>query len=107
MAICNRIRAFDGAALDFKKGYPFLYYRSCHHKFSFWHLCICYWKLAILVISNKSSITEDEKRIIARVALTFPTKQMVFDAAHKEIIWGNRSPGELIPYSDAEKLTEI
>jgi len=57
--------------------------------------------------SEAEPLTEDEKRIIARVALTFPTKQMVFDAAHKEIIWGNRSPGELIPYSDAEKLTEI
>ena len=51
--------------------------------------------------------SDEEKSIIVRVAAAFPSKQMVYDAAHREKIWMKRSPGELIPYSAAEELTEI
>jgi len=52
-------------------------------------------------------LTKEETRIITRVAKTFPTKQQVIDAAHREIVWRGKGPGENIPYSDADKLTEI
>jgi len=52
-------------------------------------------------------LTTEEKKIIVRVALTFPTKQSVIDAAHREQVFLSRKTGEIIPYSDASKLTEI
>ena len=52
-------------------------------------------------------LTEAEIKIITRVAKTFPTKQKVIDAAHGEIVWRRKGPGENIPYSDADELTEI
>ncbi|NNK86382.1 MAG: helix-turn-helix domain-containing protein [Desulfobacterales bacterium] len=52
-------------------------------------------------------LTEEEIRIITRVAKTFPTKPQVIDAAHREIVWRRKGPGENIPYSDADELTEI
>jgi len=52
-------------------------------------------------------LTLEEKKIIVRVALTFPTKRSVYDAAHREEVWKNKSTGSIIPYSDASKLTEI
>jgi len=52
-------------------------------------------------------LTKEEMRIITRVAKTFPTKQQVIDAAHREIVWRRKGPGENIPYSDADELTEI
>lgn len=41
------------------------------------------------------------------IARTFPTERMVFDAAHREDVWKSKDPGETIPYSDADQLTEI
>ncbi len=52
-------------------------------------------------------LTDEEKRILIRVALSFPGKESVFKAAHREEVWKNKTIGSLIPYSDAEKLTEI
>jgi putative zinc finger/helix-turn-helix YgiT family protein len=52
-------------------------------------------------------LTADEKKIITRVAVTFPTEKIIFDAAHREEIWKKKSPGVLIPYSDSAKLAEI
>ena len=52
-------------------------------------------------------LTDDEKRILIRVALSFPSKDSVFKAAHREEVWKNKTTGSLIPYSDADKLTEI
>ena len=57
--------------------------------------------------SEAEPLTEDETRIITRVAKTFPTKQQVIDAAHREVVWQRKGPGENIPYSDADELTEI
>lgn len=52
-------------------------------------------------------LTDKEKKIIVQVALTFRTKQSVLDAAHRELVFKNKKTGELIPYADASKLTEI
>jgi len=52
-------------------------------------------------------LTAEEKRIITRVARTFPTKRLVYDAAHREEAWKSKGSGEAIPYSDADQLTEI
>ena len=49
----------------------------------------------------------EEKKIILRVALTFRSKQSVYDASHREEILKQKSHGSLIPYSDAAKLKEI
>jgi len=58
-------------------------------------------------IEDAEPLTDEEKKIIARVALTFPTKQSVIDAAHREEVFKNKRQGELIPYTDVLKLTEI
>ncbi|MGD9161054.1 MAG: type II toxin-antitoxin system MqsA family antitoxin [Desulfobacteraceae bacterium] len=52
-------------------------------------------------------LTYEERRIIIRVALSFPSKKSVFNAAHREKVWKNKTTGSIIPYSDADKLTEI
>lgn len=57
--------------------------------------------------SEATPLTSEEKKIIVRVALTFPTKQSIIDAAHRETVWKNRTFGSLIPYSHASRLTEI
>ena len=57
--------------------------------------------------SEAEPLTEAEKSIVARVAKAFPTKQQVIEAAHREIVWRRKGPGENIPYSDAGELTEI
>ncbi len=52
-------------------------------------------------------LTEEEKRILIRVAFTFSSKESVFKATHQEEVWKNKTTGSLILYSDADKLTEI
>lgn len=52
-------------------------------------------------------LTQEEKRILVRIAKKFPNKQKIFDAAHREEVWKKKSPGALMPYSDAFNLTEI
>ena len=58
-------------------------------------------------IENEKPLTNEEEKIIARVALTFPSKQSVIDAAHRERVFRNKATGQIIPYTDASKLTEI
>jgi len=52
-------------------------------------------------------LTDEEKRILVRIAKRFPIKRMIIDAAHREEVWKRKSAGSLIPYSDAFELTEI
>lgn len=52
-------------------------------------------------------LSDEEMRIIRKVAERFPTEESVFDAAHKEKVWQERNTGALIPYSCAGELTEI
>lgn len=52
-------------------------------------------------------LTTEEKRIVVRVARTFPQKRMAFDATHREAVWKKKKPGDLMLYSDAPNLKEI
>ena len=52
-------------------------------------------------------LSEEELRIIKKIVDTFPHKQMVYNAAHREKVWQDTPTGELILYSCASDLTEI
>ncbi len=58
-------------------------------------------------VTDAEPLSAEEKKIILRIALTFPTKQSIIDAAHREKIWENKHTGSTIPYSDSANLTEI
>lgn len=57
--------------------------------------------------STAEPLTPEEKKVIVRVAVTFPIKQSIINAAHREEVWKNKGTGSIIPYSDSSKLTEI
>jgi putative zinc finger/helix-turn-helix YgiT family protein len=52
-------------------------------------------------------LSDDELRILKKIARKFPKEQMVFEATHRERIWTEAETGALIPYSCANELTEI
>lgn len=70
-----------------------------------------YKDLVVFIIDADESQAEplipEEARIIQRVAMTFPLNRDVYHAAHKEIVWEEKSVGNLIPYTDANRLTQI
>jgi putative zinc finger/helix-turn-helix YgiT family protein len=51
------------------------------------------------------SLSEQELRILSRIAMAFPSDQAVYRAAHKEQAYKTKRNGELIPYSEAESIT--
>ena len=51
-------------------------------------------------------LTKEEKRIICKLLKTFPTKEEVFNATQREEVCTEKADGSLMPYSDAEKLTQ-
>jgi putative zinc finger/helix-turn-helix YgiT family protein len=53
------------------------------------------------------SLTEQEERILARIARTFPSEQSIYKAVHKERAYLSKKNGELIPYTAAESVTAI
>ncbi|MEN6317764.1 MAG: type II TA system antitoxin MqsA family protein [Syntrophaceae bacterium] len=57
--------------------------------------------------SIAEQLTDEEKRIIRKVALMFPQNRQVYEAAHRELIWKEKTKGAIIPYIDATRLTEI
>lgn len=57
--------------------------------------------------TSTEPLTPEEKRIITRISRTFPEEQMVYDAAHREKIWEEKTLGEIIPYSNSTELTEL
>jgi putative zinc finger/helix-turn-helix YgiT family protein len=57
--------------------------------------------------SSPEPLSPEEKRIIARIAKTFPQEQLVYNATHKEIIWKRQSTGAIIPYSDSAELSAL
>lgn len=57
--------------------------------------------------STAEPLTSEEKRLITRIAMTFPEEQMVYDASHREIIWNKKTTGTIIPYSDSAKLNGL
>lgn len=61
-------------------------------------------------ISNENEaepLSDDEIRVLKKVAKKFPEEQMIFDAAHREKIWIDSEIGALMPYSCAHELAEI
>jgi hypothetical protein len=52
-------------------------------------------------------LSQEEKRVISKIAMTFPEEQMVYDAAHREAIWRKKGAGAIIPYSDSAELAGI
>jgi hypothetical protein len=52
-------------------------------------------------------LTDQEKRIIRRIAKTFPNDQSVYKAVHEEEVFKNKKPGEHILYTEAEHLLEM
>jgi len=58
-------------------------------------------------VKASEALTKEELKIITKISAVFPNKRDVYDAAHREVIWKRRANGEIIPYSDAAKLTEI
>jgi len=57
--------------------------------------------------SAAEPLREDEIRIIERIAMKYPTNKSIYQASHREIVWQEKKDGELIPYSDAERITGI
>jgi len=57
--------------------------------------------------ADAEPLTVEEKRIITRIAKTFPQNSMIYKAAHREKIWQRKIPGAIIPYSDVDELTEL
>ena len=57
--------------------------------------------------SSAEPLTSEEKRIIKKITMTFPEEQMVYDAAHREIIWKKKATGTIIPYSDSAELIAL
>lgn len=52
-------------------------------------------------------LTDGETAIVRKISMAFPKNRDVSDAAHREIVWKEKSIGALIPYSEATRLTEI
>ena len=57
--------------------------------------------------TDAEPLTPEEKKIITRVASAFPSEALVYNAAHKEIIFNRKKIGDRIAYSDSSELTEI
>jgi len=57
--------------------------------------------------SMAEHLSQEEKRVISKIAMTFPEEQMVYDAAHRETIWWKKGAGAIIPYSHSAELAGI
>lgn len=54
--------------------------------------------------TEAEALTDQEVRIIARIAMTFPSETAIYNAVHEEKAYKSKKPGELIPYTDADQL---
>ena len=57
--------------------------------------------------TESEPLSVEENNIIKRISKIFPQKRMVYNAAHREQIWKNKSIGEIIPYSDSSDIMEL
>jgi putative zinc finger/helix-turn-helix YgiT family protein len=57
--------------------------------------------------SQAEPLAKEELLIINKIAKTFPDERKVYEAAHKEKVWQDKSVGTAIPYSEAKGLSEI
>lgn len=53
------------------------------------------------------ALTDQEKRIIRRIAKAFPDDQSIYRAVHEEEVFKNKKPGEHILYTEAERVLEM
>ncbi|MBW1998007.1 MAG: DUF4065 domain-containing protein [Deltaproteobacteria bacterium] len=53
------------------------------------------------------ALEPQEIRIIERIAVRFPSNQSIYKAVHDEDIFRSKPTGELIPYTDAEKIKYV
>jgi transcriptional regulator with XRE-family HTH domain len=58
-------------------------------------------------VKRAEPLSEGEERIIEKITAAFPKDRMVYDAAHRERVWEEKSTGALITYTDATRLTEV
>jgi putative zinc finger/helix-turn-helix YgiT family protein len=52
-------------------------------------------------------LKEHELRILSRIARVFPSNQSIYKAVHKEEVYTCKKNGELIPYSDADRVKAV
>ena len=52
-------------------------------------------------------LTDQEARIITRIAMTFPNESSIYRAVHDEEPYKSKRTGEMIPYTDAEQLQAL
>lgn len=52
-------------------------------------------------------LTEQEERILKRIAKAFPSDQAVYRGVHNERAYTGKKNGELIPYTDVERITAL
>jgi len=52
-------------------------------------------------------LTDSEIIILEKITSQFPEEEMVYDAAHRELVWKETAVGALIPYEKAYQLTEV
>ena len=52
-------------------------------------------------------LAEHEARILTRIARAFPTDRSIYRAVHKEEAYKSKKNGELISYSDAERIKAV
>jgi putative zinc finger/helix-turn-helix YgiT family protein len=52
-------------------------------------------------------LTDQEIRIIARIASAYPTNQSIFRASHNEEVYKSRKDGDPMPYTDAENVKAL
>ena len=64
---------------------------------------------SVLAADEKQAepLSREEEGIIEKIAATFPRDPMIYQAAHRERVWKEKTIGALIPYPDAGRLTEI
>jgi putative zinc finger/helix-turn-helix YgiT family protein len=57
--------------------------------------------------TEAEALTDQEVRIIRRIAMTFPSESAIYKAVHEEEAYKSKRPGELIPYTDAEQVKAL
>jgi putative zinc finger/helix-turn-helix YgiT family protein len=57
--------------------------------------------------SQAEPLTEHEARILTSIARVFPSNQSIYRTAHNEEAYKSKKNGELIPYSDAERIKAV
>jgi putative zinc finger/helix-turn-helix YgiT family protein len=57
--------------------------------------------------TDAEPLTDQENRIIRRIAKAFPDDQSIYKAVHKEEVFSEKKPGEHILYTEADRLRQI